>query len=167
MFTALFAMTLSSVILTKLCVSSTAIVAAATTVAWPSTARFDAVRVPTDVITPVPVILMVDDVDIVTPSMVPLLMSTFVMPWLPKSIAPAAVKAPIFAAARVSPLNVRSASPLSKPSVLYIATRPDTWPSAVNDAARRLWSPMSMLLDAVSDVMPSMVPLSMFTFVGA
>jgi len=37
-------------------------VAAATTVVWPSTARFDALRVPAEVIAPVPVVLMVDDV---------------------------------------------------------------------------------------------------------
>ena len=50
-------------------------------------------------------------------STVPLLMSTFVIACVLKSIAPTAWNAPSFVTVNVSVLNVRSLSPLSKPSV--------------------------------------------------
>ena len=68
----------------------------------------------------------------------PVSMSTLVIFWLSKSIAPAAVKAPILVTVRVSVAKVKSESSDKTPSVPANKTLPAVNPSAVMVAALKL-----------------------------
>ena len=84
--------------------------------------------------------------------MAPLLISTFVIAWLAKFIAPAASNAPIFVAVKVSVENVKSLSSDNNPFVPANTNLPDVNPSAVNVCALKLYPPISTSAPAPSKI---------------
>ena len=151
----------------------------------------EVVNVPDDTFSVFPLPTVISDVEIVVPSIVPLSISTFVIFSLLKLIAPAAVKAPILVAVKVSPEKLMSLSTLKTPFVPVKTTLPLVRLSAVSVLALKSNAPISTFEFAPSTMdkfwsdevvklppvilneapgpivisVPSMVPLSIFTFV--
>ena len=77
--------------------------------------------------------------------MAPLLISTLVIAWFAKLIAPVASKAPILVAVRVSPLKLKSLSSDKTPFVPANTILPEVKPSAVRVCALKSYAPISIL----------------------